>query len=92
MKRFASICAAVAAMACFRGSFAAEGAVRVIEPSAFIVKGAEACKVTMEEREVSGEKRAGIALEIPFKKDAAVEIEIPLGGIDMLNDWPTVDY
>ena len=76
----------------FRGSFAAEGAVRVIEPSAFVVKGAEACKVTMEEREVSGEKRAGIALEIPFKKDAAVEIEIPLGGIDMLNDWPTVDY
>ncbi len=92
MKRLAFVCAALAAWAWCRGSFAAVQSPLIIAPEAYQIKGAEKFEVTREKHVFDGEERPAIGFKIKHTPSAAVEITIPLGGVDMLNDLPTADY
>ena len=50
------------------------------------------CRRTVEDHDFGGETRPACCIEYPWRKGADLIVEIPLGGIDMMDDFPTIDF
>ena len=53
---------------------------------------AKECRVTYAQHNFGGEIRPACCVEFPSRKEFTLFIEIPFGGIDMMNDYQIIDY